>query len=118
MPIRRAPYAETWLIRSAPRILQVTAFTLLAAGVAALAFAVLSLLWFVVGVVLCGTLALVAEVLARRDAARTKHGETARAHAARLAELKRTSASLKARERAVERAQMEVLEGFRREHGL
>jgi len=118
MTIRRAPYAETWLIRSAPRILQAAALTLLAAGVAALAFAALSLLWFVVGVVLCGTLALLAEVLARSEAARTKHDETARAHAAGLAELKRTSDSLKARERAVERAQMEVLEGFRQEHGV
>jgi membrane protein required for beta-lactamase induction len=106
------------LIRSAPRIIQATAFTLLAAGLAALAFAALSLLWFVVGVVLCGTLALVAEVLARRDAARAKHEEAARAHAARLAELRRTSDTLKARERAVERVQMEVLEGVRREHGL
>lgn len=41
------PYAETWLIRSAPRVIRATAFTLLAAGVAALAFAALSLLWFV-----------------------------------------------------------------------
>ena len=106
------------LIRSAPRIVQATAFTLLAAGIAALAFAALSLLWFVVGVVLCGTLAVVAEVLARRDADRTKREETAQAHAARLAELKRTADTLKAREHAVERAQMEVLEGFRREHGL
>ena len=105
------------LIRSA-RIVQATALTLLAAGLAALAFAALSLLWFVVGVVLCGTLAVVAEVLARRDADRTKREETAQAHAARLAELKRTADTLKAREHAVERAQMEVLEGFRREHGL
>ena len=92
--------------------------TLLAAGLAALAFAALSPLWFVVSVVLCGTLALTAEVLARRDAARTKREETAQARAARLAELKRESDALKAREGAVERAQMEVLEGFRREHGL
>jgi len=106
------------LIRSAPRIIQATAFTLLAAGLAALAFAALSLLWFVVGVVLCGTLALGAEVLARRDAARRKHEEAAQAHAARLAELRRTSDTLKARERAVERAQMEVLDGFGREHNL
>lgn len=106
------------MIRSAPRIIQATAFTLLAAGLAALAFAALSLLWFVVGVVLCGTLALVAEVLARRDAARTKREEAAQAHAARLAELDRKSDALKTRERAVERAQMEVLEGFHRKHGL
>jgi hypothetical protein len=71
-----------------------------------------------VGVVLCATLALGAEVLARRDPARTKREEMAQAHAARLAELKRRSDTLKARERAVERAQMEVLVGFRREHGL
>jgi membrane protein required for beta-lactamase induction len=106
------------LIRSALRIIQATAFTLLTAGLAALAFDALSLLWFVLGVVLCGTLSLVAEVLVRRDAARTKREETAQAHAARLAELKRKSDTLKARERSVERAQMEVLEGFRRERGL
>ena len=105
------------MIRSA-RIVQATALTLLAAGLAALAFAALSLLWFVVGVVLCGTLAVVAEVLARRDAARTKREEAAKAHAAWLAELKRTADTLKAREHAVERAQMEVLEGFRQEHGV
>ena len=116
--IRCSAYAETLLIPSAPRILQATAFTLLAAGVAALAFAMLPLPWFISGVLLCGTLALVAEVLARRGAARTKHDEAARAVAARLAELKQTSETLKARERAVESVQMEVLEGFRREHGL
>lgn len=98
-------------------MVQATAFTLLAAGLAALAFAALPLLWFVVGVVLCGTLALLAEVLARRAAARTEHEETAQARATRLAELTRKADALKARERAVERAQMEVLEGFRREHG-
>lgn len=107
--IRCAAYAETSLIRSAPRILQATALTLLAAGVAALALAVLPLSWFVLGVVLCGTLALVAEVVARRRAARTKRDEVARADAARLTKLKQTSETLKARERAVERAQMEVL---------
>ena len=56
------------LIRSAPRIIQATAFTLLAAGLRGpSAFAALSLLWFVVGVLLCGTLASVAKVSARRD---------------------------------------------------
>jgi hypothetical protein len=116
--IRCAAHAETSLIRSAPRILQATALTLLAAGAAALALAVLPLSWFVLGVVLCGTLALVAEVVARRRAARTKRDEAARADAARLAKLKQTSETLKARERAVERAQMEVLEGFRQEHEI
>jgi hypothetical protein len=99
-------------------MIQAAAFTLLAAGAAALAFAVLSLLSFVLSVLGCGALALIAELLARRGAAHTKHEEAAQAHAVRLAELKRTSDSLKMRERAVERAQMEVLEGFRREHGL
>jgi type III secretory pathway component EscV len=106
------------LIRSIPRIIQATALALLAAGAAALAFAALSLLWFVFAVVLCAVLAVGGEVLARRKAARTKNVEATQAHAARLAELKRKSDSSKARERAVEHAQMEVLEGFRREHGL
>jgi hypothetical protein len=106
------------LIRSVPRIIQATALALLAAGTAALAFAVLRLLWFVLAVVLCAVLAVGGEVLARREATRTKNEEATRAHAGLLAELKRKSDSLKARERAVEQAQMEVLEGFRREHGL
>jgi len=91
---------------------------LLAAGTAALAFAVLPLLWFVFAVVLCVVLVVGSEVLARRETTRTKNEEATRAHAGRLAGLKRKSDSLKARERAVEQAQMEVLEGFRREHGL
>ena len=99
-------------------MIQATAVTLLAAALAALAFAALSLLWFVVGVLLCGAFALVGEVLARRNAARMKREERAQAHAARLGELERKSETLKARERAVERAQMEVLDGFRREHRL
>lgn len=117
-PVCRAPYAEPSLIRSIPRIIQATALALLAAGTAALALAVLPLLWFVFAVVLCGVLAVGGEVLARREATRAKNEEATQAHAARLAELKRKSDSLKARERAVEQAQMEVLEGFRREHGL
>ena len=115
--IRRAPYADPSL-RSVARILQTTALALVAAGIAALAFALVSLLWFVVGVVVSGALALIAEVVARRGARRTKREDAAQAHAARLAELTRKADALKARERAVERAQMEVLEGFRREYGL
>ena len=53
-------------------MIQATAVTLMAAALAALAFAALSLLWFVVGVLLCGAFALVGEVLARRNAARMK----------------------------------------------
>ena len=117
MTIRRPPYAEP-SVRSVARLLQATALALVAAGIAALAFALVSLLWFVVGVVVSGVLASIAEVVARRGARRTKREDAAQANAARLAELTRKADALKARERAVERAQMEVLEGFRREHGL
>ena len=88
--------------------LQATALALVAAGIAALAFALVSLLWFVVGVVVSGALALIAEVVARRGARRTKREDAAQAHAARLAELTGKADVLKARERAIERAQMEV----------
>ena len=112
------PYAEASLIRSIPRIIQATALALLAAGTAALAVALLPLLWFVFAGALCAVLAVGGAVLARRGATRTKNEEATQAHAARLAELNRKSDSLKARACAVEQAQMEVLEGFRREHGL
>lgn len=94
------------------------AVALVAAGAAALGFAVLPLAWFVALFMLCALLASAAAGLARRRRQRAARKAVADAQAARLAQLRQRVQTTKARERALEKAQLAVIENFRREYGL
>ena len=105
------------MMHSANRLVLTATIAFIAAGVAAITLLLLPLVWFVVVLLLSVVLALAAAVWIRRDAARAEREALEEARAARLADLKRHADGLKARERAIEKAQMGVLESFRREHG-
>jgi hypothetical protein len=106
------------MMRSANRLLLTATIAFVAAGGAALVLLLLPLVWFVAVLLSCAVFALAAAAWIRRDRARAQREAIEEAHAARLADLNRQADALKARERAIENAQMSVLRSFRREHGL
>jgi hypothetical protein len=106
------------MMSKASQLLLTAMVALVAAGVAALAFALLPLLLFVIIVVACTALALAVWRRICRERRQAERKAAADAQAARLAELRREADALKAREQAVETVQLAVIEDFRREYGL
>lgn len=105
-------------MRNASQLLLTVTVSLIAAGVAALAFALLPPVFFVVGMVGCTALALAVWGTVRRDGRHAVQKAAADANAARLTERQRKVDTLKAREQALEKAQLAVIADFRGQYGL
>jgi ABC-type bacteriocin/lantibiotic exporter with double-glycine peptidase domain len=106
------------MMPKASRLLFTAMVALVVAGLAALAVVLLPLIWFVVALMVCAVLSLAVRGKIRRERRHAERKAAADAQAARLTELQRQADTLRARERAVEKAQLNVMEDFRREYGL
>lgn len=106
------------MVQLTNRLFLTATIAFIAAGVAAIALLLLSLVWFVVVLLVCAALAIGAAATIRKGEVYLRRDAMREAHTARLADLNQQAEALKEREHAVENAQMAVLEQFRREHEL